>query len=118
MTAIPQKIIINWWSEQTIEYFDKLVEIFKSVATYLINTNIVKKQNQITNSDEKPVIEYDKNLILAMDVMNLLYKANHLQRSSKLKYDVFHMPELIDRVDLQQDYLKWSFEKNVSKQFF
>lgn len=113
LTSIPQKIILNWWSEQNVEYFDKLVEIFKSVATYLINSNILKKQNQMLNK-EKLVISYDKNLVLAMDVLNILYKTNHLQRKNKLKFDVFHMPDLIDSVDIQQDYLKWVFEKNVS----
>lgn len=113
LAIIPQRIIFSWWSEQTMEYFEKLVDIFKNVATYLINSIITKTQNQLQSS-EKSLIGYDKNLTLALKLMSVLYQTNHLKRKNKLKYDSFHLPELIDSVDLQQDYLKWCFEKNVS----
>lgn len=41
MSKAAGKVIANWWSMMTREYFERLVNIFKNVASYILrNQNI------------------------------------------------------------------------------
>lgn len=105
LTQNPQAIVLRWWSNQSKDYFERLVEIFKGVVYYIIDYNV-------KTSGTKPRIVYDTSLELSLNTLRLLFHANH--QSNKVSYDVFTIPELIDNIDLRSDYVSWLMDKSVS----
>lgn len=94
----------------SVEYFERLVEIFKGVVTYIMEFKYNFKQS----SQRKQYIGYEVNLEIALNVLLFIYKINHELRTTKLPYDVFQFSELTEYADLEQDYLRWVFKANVS----
>lgn len=111
LSALPKKCVSQWWANASVEYFERLVEIFKGVVTYIMEFKYNFKQS----SQLKQYIGYDVNLEIALNVLLFIYKINHELRPTKIAYDVFQFPELTDYADLEQDYLRWLFKANVSK---
>lgn len=108
LTNLPKKCIKHWWANSSIEYFERLVEIFKGVITYIMEFKYNFKQS----SQEKQYISYEVNIELALNVLLFLYQINHEQRITKVPYDIFQFPELTEYADLGQDYLRWLFKTN------
>lgn len=106
LTKNPQTIVLRWWCNQSSDYFERLVQIFKGVVSYIIDCK-VKKFGSGT------VMTYDLFLDLSLKIMKLLYNANHHSKN-KVPYDVFTIPEINDNVDLRKDYCGWLNDKNVS----
>lgn len=104
LTPNPRTIILRWWCDQSKEYFERLVDIFKGVVSYIIDY-------QLKKTEVKPRVEYDLNLELALNTMRLLFAANH--NSNKVPYDVFTIPELTENIDLRSDYVSWLMDKCV-----
>lgn len=46
-------------------------------------------------------------------MLGFLHKINNIERQEKLHYETFHWPELPDLVDIQHEYVRWHFDKNV-----
>lgn len=105
LTQNPQTIVVRWWCNQSKDYFERLVEIFKGVVSYIIDYNV-------KSSGAKPRIVYDTSLELSLNILRLLFHANH--QSNKVPYDVFTIPELIENIDLRSDYVSWLMDKSVS----
>lgn len=105
----PQKIVCKWWARQTKDYFERLVDIFKGVALHIIHFNLKPQQAQ------KQCIGYEPNLEIALRIMQLLSRINHMYRVHKVPYDIFHLPELVEVANLQHDYIYWLMDKNVSR---
>lgn len=103
LTKIPMNILSQWWSIQPIEYYERLVEIFRNVVTHIINYNFPKGGTSL------PIITYERNLEMALQMTALLFRINLSQRerSQRVPYEIFYIPELLESVDLQQDYLRW-----------
>lgn len=117
LNKIPAMIVHQWWANQSKDYFERLVEIFKGVVSHIITFNFLQKEKQRRNRnpEEKILITYEENLFLALNVMHLCFRINHTQRvDNKIPYDVFHLPELTDTIDLQRDYLQWLMDGTVS----
>lgn len=45
LNEIPQRVVRNWWSAEREEYFEKLVESFKGVVSYIITFNLKKEED-------------------------------------------------------------------------
>lgn len=99
----PFKIVCQWWSEQSKDYFERMVENFKNVILYIINFRFPK----VIGSDEKREVRHEKNLEAMLNIMAILYKINHTQRSQKLPYEQFHINEIDDLLDIRLDYVRW-----------
>lgn len=104
LTKNPQTIVLRWWCDQSKDYFERLVEIFKGVVSHIIAYNVKM-------SGAKPRIPYDASLELSLNVMRLLFTSNH--RSKKVPYAVFTIPELTEDIDLRSDYVNWLMDKSV-----
>lgn len=104
----PLKIIQIWWSTQSRDYFERLVEIYKNVVCYIIQFQLKKQFDE----EGKQLIFYDTNLSLMLNTMVLLFRVNHFQRVNKVPYDIFHIPELTETVNLQHDYIRWITDKD------
>lgn len=85
--------------------------MFKGVVLHIINFKIR------ANSDEKVYIDYDPNLDVSLRMMLFLFQINHKQRSCKVPYDIFHLPELIEVTHLEHDYIIWLMDRNVRNLF-
>lgn len=102
----PSRIVHKWWSEQSVEYFERLIECFKGVVTYIVNFQYRQ------DASSRLVIGYEKNLHMALNLMLNLFVSNHKYRTEKLPYDVFYVNELHETVDIQKDYLMWLYDKD------
>lgn len=108
LTQNPQTIVTRWWVSQSTDYFERLVEIFKSVVSYIIDFNV-------KTCGTKPRIAYDTSLELSLNTLRLLFHANH--QPNKVPYDVFTIPELTENIDLRSDYVSWLMDKSVGFNF-
>lgn len=110
LQAIPLKIVSYWWSTLNKEIFERLIEIFKNVLSYIFQFQIKKP----TAPNEKAKVVYESNLAHILNVMGIFFRINHQQRTTKVPYEIFHMPEINDVFDLRQDYFYWLTEWHVS----
>lgn len=110
LQAIPLKIVSYWWSTINRETFERLIEIFKNVLSYIFQFQIKKP----TTPNEKAKVVYEPNLAHTLNLMGIFFRINHQQRTIKVPYEIFHMPEINDVFDLRQDYFYWLTEWHVS----
>ncbi|XP_058461003.1 probable E3 ubiquitin-protein ligase HERC4 isoform X2 [Malaya genurostris] len=103
LQKIPHKIVSLWWSNQTREYFERLVDNFKSVILYIIHFKFPK----VVGCEEKQEIRYEPNLVSMLNILAILYKINHFERSQKLPKQLFHVNEIDDLIDIRLDYVRW-----------
>ncbi len=109
LTKNPQTIVLRWWRSQSKDYYERLVEIFKGVVSYII-VKICESSAQKCESS-RPRIPYDVSLELTLNVMRLLFANN--QVTNIVPYNVFTIPELTENIDLRSDYVNWLMDKSV-----
>uniref|UniRef100_A0A182QFN5 HECT domain-containing protein n=1 Tax=Anopheles farauti TaxID=69004 RepID=A0A182QFN5_9DIPT len=97
-------IVVLWWANQSKEYFERMVENFKSVVLYIINF----KFPQVVGTDVKQDLRYDAHLVTMLDILAVLYWINHQKRTQKLPYEQFHINEIDDVLDIRHDYIRWT----------
>ncbi|XP_067645705.1 probable E3 ubiquitin-protein ligase HERC4 [Eurosta solidaginis] len=106
---IPRKIVVMWWSQAPIEWFENLVSNYKNVVAHIISFKVAANNS---GHFEKKLVTYNSNLSAALNLLVVLHRINHKERVEKIDYEIFHWPELTDYADIQQDYIHWLFEKN------
>lgn len=112
LAAIPQRILQQWWAAQSVDYFERLVVCFKEVVAYVIHYNF---RTTTAAEQERTVVRYEKNLLLALRFLRLLYEINHSHRQHlRIPYDAFTICDLTDNVDIQRDYIGKLLNKDVS----
>lgn len=109
LSEIPQRILKQWWGAQSPQYFERLVMCFKEVVGYVIHYNFHRSAEQ-----EKTIVQYEKNLLLALQFLRLLYEINHVYRRERVPYEAFIINDLVDTVDIQRDYVGKLLNKDVS----
>lgn len=110
--AIPKKIVSSWWTAQSRDYFERLIENYKSVVSYILHNQFMKKPKQ--NNDDKYLVQYEHELKVALDMLSLLYVINHkaYSRNEKVPYEQFHVQDLNDNVDIKHEYVNWIMNSN------
>lgn len=112
LQRIPLNIITQWWADQSIEYFERIVENYKNVVIHILNYNYTKFNENVVRSpelaNELPTVTYEVNLDIALKMLKLLFQVNLNQRSKRISYETFYIPELLEVVDLQKEYCRWS----------
>ncbi|GAB0092566.1 probable E3 ubiquitin-protein ligase HERC4 [Sergentomyia squamirostris] len=103
----PSRIVHKWWSEQSVEYFERLIECFKGVVTHIINFELRSPEG-----GGRLVIGYEKNLHVALNLMLNLFVSNHKYRTDKVSVEAFHVTDLHETVDIQRDYVMWLHDKD------
>ncbi|XP_063703150.1 probable E3 ubiquitin-protein ligase HERC4 isoform X2 [Culicoides brevitarsis] len=113
LNAIPKKIVSAWWCAQSRDYYERLVENYKSVVTYILNNQFMKKPNK--TSEDKYLVQYDPELKIALDMLALLYLTNHksYNRTEKVPYEHFHLQDLSDNVDVKHEYVNWIMNNDI-----
>lgn len=117
MTKIAQNILAHWWAEQSIDYFERLVDNYKSVVMHIITFKFAKS-NLNASETELPSVTYEPNLDMALQMLKLLFQINMNQRKNRLSYETFYLPDLTDMVDLQKDFYRWSQTQGHVSLFF
>ncbi|KAF7384056.1 hypothetical protein HZH68_014813 [Vespula germanica] len=96
------KVVSSWWSKAPPYYFERLVRTHKSVVLHIIKQSKHDK-NVSWNVLSKYVLEF----------LRLLNKLNHTAEDKiRVPYSTFHLPELIEHIDIKADYFKWLTEKD------
>uniref|UniRef100_A0A182SW13 HECT-type E3 ubiquitin transferase n=1 Tax=Anopheles maculatus TaxID=74869 RepID=A0A182SW13_9DIPT len=98
------EIVVNWWANQSKEYFERMVENFKSAILYIISFKLCR----VVDPAVKQEVRYDAHLATMLDIVAVLYWINHQKRTQKLPYEQFHINEIDDLVDIRQDYMRWT----------
>ncbi|KAJ4427740.1 hypothetical protein ANN_25393 [Periplaneta americana] len=80
------KIVGLWWSSAPLDYFERLIRIFKNVVIHILRkTETVSQETELAES--------------------------HVD-GLKVPYDTFYLTELTEKVDVRMDYLKWLMTKD------
>ncbi|XP_030028644.1 probable E3 ubiquitin-protein ligase HERC4 isoform X2 [Manduca sexta] len=104
LSAHPQKIVTLWWEAQTTEYFEMLVDIFKSVIVYeLIQPGVCANKR----------IYFTHSIIQILNVLSLLNKINFSNpKTPKIPAECFYIEDLCNYVDIAADYINWLSDQN------
>lgn len=109
LVLIPRKIISGWYATTSPDYFERLVDVFKDVVKYFLHFELAKIQLSSTKQ-----LLFENNLYIALNMLSLLYHINHQQRTDKVPYETFHVPEISDYFEIRQDYISWCTDMNPS----
>lgn len=101
LNPIPLKIVSNWWAIQSIDYFERLVANFKGVVLHIITIELKKGMSSLQQT------ACETNLELALKTIALFCSINDKKRTNRIAHDLFYLPELLEYVDLQSDYVAW-----------
>nr|XP_031849691.1 probable E3 ubiquitin-protein ligase HERC4 isoform X1 [Nomia melanderi] len=95
------EIVCQWWIKAPSHYFERLVRIHKSVVLHYVKQSTPNKG-----------VLWDNTFQLILDLLHLLNKLNNEGEDGNIvPYSTFHLPELVDFVDIRSDYVKWVSEK-------
>lgn len=95
------KTVTSWWLKTPPHYFERLVRVHKSVVLHYVKQF---KSNK--------AVSWDVTLQVILDSLHLLNKLNNEgDEGNKVPYSTFHLPELIELIDIRTDYIKWISEK-------
>ncbi|XP_037933955.1 probable E3 ubiquitin-protein ligase HERC4 isoform X2 [Teleopsis dalmanni] len=109
LTEIPKKIIRSWWTNAPCDWFENIVSNYKNVVIYIIT---IKMPPNSSNNPTKRCVTYNYHLLTALNLLGFLHYINHKLRKEKICYEIFNWPELMEYVDIQQDYVYWLFDKS------
>lgn len=107
LDKIPLKIISGWYAMTTLDYFERLVDIFKDVVKYFLHFELTKIQMQSNKQ-----VMFENSFFLALNMLSLLYHINHQQRTMKVPYETFHVSEITDYFEIRHDYISWCSDMN------
>lgn len=107
LTKLAQNILKTWWAEQSIDYFERLVENYKDVVMHILTFKFAKNNLSDSSEVELPSVTYEPNLEMALKMLQLLYDIN-MNRKNRLSYETFYLPDIVDMVNLQKDFYRWS----------
>lgn len=94
-----QTIVTVWWEAQNTEYFEMLVDIFKSVIVYEIRQSGAKhiKQSFFTQSVTQ--------ILIALSKLNKINFSN--PKKPKIAAECFYIEDLSNQIDISKDYIGW-----------
>ncbi|KZC13149.1 putative E3 ubiquitin-protein ligase HERC4 [Dufourea novaeangliae] len=104
------EVVCQWWIKAPPHYFERLVRIHKSVVLHYVRQSTPNKG-----------VLWDDTFQFVLDLLRLLNKLNNEGENGNIvTYSTFHLPELVDFINIIGDYEKWISEKdtNVSQKVF
>lgn len=105
----PLKVVRHWWSIQSKSYFEQMIENYKSVIVYILNNQFMKHP---VAYGSKHLVNNDPDIVVALNFVRVLYQINLMERSEKVPYDIFHLPELSENIDIKHEYINWVMDRN------
>ncbi|XP_075971784.1 HECT and RLD domain containing E3 ubiquitin ligase 4 isoform X1 [Anticarsia gemmatalis] len=106
LTAQAQRLVNLWWESQTAEYFEMLVDIFKSVIVFEL------RQPAVTTNKK---IYFSHSIIQILNTLSSLYKINFANpKKPKIPAECFFVDDLCNHVDIAADYISWLSDHTYS----
>ncbi|XP_064632094.1 probable E3 ubiquitin-protein ligase HERC4 isoform X2 [Lineus longissimus] len=87
------KVIDSWWSKLEEQHFRRLVDIHKKLVNYFLDPQRVFSENV-------------RPLYSTMEMLKKLNEVN-VRKCQIVPYDHFYIPEVKDRINIQNDYIHW-----------
>ncbi|CAH0763694.1 unnamed protein product [Diatraea saccharalis] len=99
LSTHPQRIVNLWWEAQSPDYFEMLVDIFKSVVVYELRQPAV-------NANKK--IYFTHSIVQILNTLSSLNKINFTNpKKPKISAECFYIEDLCTHVDIATDYINW-----------
>ncbi|CAH0559582.1 unnamed protein product [Brassicogethes aeneus] len=100
------RVVGTWWLMMSDDYFEKLVNIFKTVAMFILHSQDIP---------EGKTAFYDPSLVTMLDILAFLNRLNHSVDNHKVPCEAFHLNELADVLDVRVDYIMWLNDQGTGK---
>ncbi|KAK7873892.1 hypothetical protein R5R35_005749 [Gryllus longicercus] len=99
------RIVGLWWRKAPIDYFERLIRIFKDVVVYLLwHCDKDRELNRVSARSDRQ----NPNLFVPLEILGHLHKLNNIDL--KVPYETFCLPELTEKIDIRVDYVHWLTE--------
>ncbi|CAH2991766.1 unnamed protein product [Chilo suppressalis] len=99
LSTHPQRIVNLWWEAQSPDYFEMLVDIFKSVVVYEL------RQPSVTANKK---IYFTHSIVQILNTLSSLNKINFTNpKKPKIPAECFYIEDLCSHVDIATDYINW-----------
>ncbi|KAJ1524442.1 hypothetical protein ONE63_010939 [Megalurothrips usitatus] len=104
-----RKIVMLWWGAQSVDYFERLIRIYKNVIMYVL---------RLPAHSVKSTLPVNQVIMRALDMLAYLNRLNK-DTGHKVPYDTFYLHDLQEVVDIQVDYVRWlaQVEPNILRRF-
>lgn len=109
MIEIARKVVLHWWASMSVGYFEKLVENFRNVVSFILNHELQKIN--VGRSPQRGLINFNIHLKTALDLLKDLFHMNRFDREDPIPYETFYVQGLADSVHLQLDFCDFMSEK-------
>ncbi|XP_013200731.1 probable E3 ubiquitin-protein ligase HERC4 [Amyelois transitella] len=107
LSVLPQQIVQRWWEAQPAEYFEMLVDIFKSVIVYELMQPVVQANKKIY---------FTHSIIQILNALSSLNKINFTNpKKPKIAAEFFYIEDLCNYVDIATDYINWITDKGATQ---
>ncbi|CAG4993690.1 unnamed protein product [Parnassius apollo] len=107
LAMYPQKIVQMWWEAQPTEYFEMLVDIFKSVIVYELMQPVVRANKKIS---------FTHSIVQILNTLSFLNKINFVNpKKPKVPAECFYIEDLCNYVDIATDYIQWLADQDSSQ---
>lgn len=99
LAAQAQRLVHLWWEAQTTEYFEMLVDIFKSVIVFELRQPTVAANKRL---------HFSHSIIQILNALSSLNKINFANpKKPKIPAECFYIEDLSSHVDIASDYINW-----------
>ncbi|XP_041971239.1 probable E3 ubiquitin-protein ligase HERC4 isoform X2 [Aricia agestis] len=100
------RIVQTWWEAQSTEYFEMLVDIFKSVIVYELMQPSVQTHKKL---------QFSRSILQILNSLTQLNRINFSNpKKPKIPAECFYIEDLSNRVDIASDYINWLSDNNSS----
>ncbi|CAF0899632.1 unnamed protein product [Brachionus calyciflorus] len=99
------RVLDYWFAWTGVEFFRKLITAYKNIVI-----NILNQRDMIVSDSE--LLRRQNFLKSSMIFLQKLHKIN-LEFREIVPYDMFYIPDLIDKVDVKKDYFEWLRRKTL-----
>ncbi|XP_068631040.1 probable E3 ubiquitin-protein ligase HERC4 isoform X2 [Battus philenor] len=107
LAIYPQKIVQMWWESQPTEYFEMLVDIFKSVIVYELMQPVVRVNKKIN---------FTHSIMQILNTLTFLNKINFVNpKNPKIPAECFYIEDLCNYVDIATDYIHWLSDQDSTQ---
>ncbi|CAB3239386.1 unnamed protein product [Arctia plantaginis] len=94
-----QRLVNVWYETESVEYFEMLVDIFKSVVVYELRQPAVIANKRIY---------FSHSIIQILNTLSTLNKINFVNpKKPKIPAECFYIEDLCNHVDIATDYINW-----------
>lgn len=108
--------VAHWLSTTSVEYFERLIIIFKEAVCFLMN-NELKKSRAAPLQRKRIQIVIDRHFRNLLEALKMLFQINRLLRNETIEQKIFYLHRLNDTVHILDDFADYCMNRNEHKVF-